>query len=602
MTGMTKRRYQREGDFGGEALSPQLGLRHLIRGKRMSAVSQVALSFLEGALEAAILTLFARLALRAVTTDTDSVFVPGLGSRSISFSLVLLVALIAFRLGAALLNVVFATRIQFGLVRAIRKIALDAYSASSWSSQSKFDDGELQQLVVTLPNGISSQVSGLILNCGHIAVMIAMLGYSMLTDARLTSLLILVIILSTFVFRPLRALIKRGAARTLNAQKDLSNGVAQLVRIRFEVQTLGLSEVASVGVRNIVETEASQSERVGRLRGSVSPLFTSVTYLTVAFSILILVNTEAGNLEKTGPILLVVLRSLSYGNAIQQAASGLASLRPSLEFLESRVGELQKGKINWGRQELTRVESCRLDKVSFSYPSAANTAVQEASLEISRGMRVGLVGPSGGGKSTITRLILGLLQPQEGQILVNGNALHQYDRESWGRQLGVVPQDAQLIAGSIAENLRLYREGITDEALWEGLEVADFRDEIAAMPLGLETMIGPGHRALSGGQQQRLAIARAFAGRPAFVVMDEPTSSVDLASEVAISDSIARISNEVTVLIVSHRPKILEDCDVLVIVENGVISAVGRPDELLKTSPYLMSLVLKSEGRPERDF
>ena len=590
MTGMIKRNHPREGDFAGEASSPSLGLRQITLGKRRLAVGQVAVSFLEGSLEAAILTLFARLALRAVETDASTVFVPGLGEQALSISLALLLVLIGLRLSAGLSNVFLSNRLQYAVVRGIRSDALAAYSASSWLSQSKLDDGAVQQLIVTIPNGMSSQLAGLINNFGHVAIMLSMLGYSMLTDARLTSMLILVIILATFILRPLRALIKRSAARALNFQKDLSSGVAQLVGIRFEVQSFGLAAAASAPLRGAVQSEAVQSERLGRLKGSVVPLFTTVTYLAVTLSILVLVNTDSGNLEKTGPILLVVLRSLSYGTAIQQAASGLASVRPSLELLRTRIDELRGGQISWGNRELERFESCRLDRVTFTYPSAKDKALQESSLEITRGMRVGLVGPSGSGKSTITRLVLGLLQPQGGQILVNGESLHHYDRESWSRQVGVVPQAAQVISGSIADNLRFYRVGITDEALWEALEVADFRNEIAALPAGLETRVGPGHRALSGGQQQRLAIARAFAARPEFVVMDEPTSSVDAVSEGAVSDAIDTLPSGVTVIIVSHRMRILRGCDMLVVVEGGRISAVGTPEEVESKSAYVRSL------------
>ena len=577
-----------------KAISSLGELRGHLRGSGLLAASQVIVSFVEGALEAAILTLFARLSLRAVEADTSTVFVPGIGEQALSTSLALLLGLIGLRLSAGLSKVFLSNRLQFALVREIRSDALAAYSASSWITQSKLDDGAVQQLVVTIPNGISSQFAGLINNFGHVAIMVSMLGYSMLTDARLTSLLIVVIILATFIFRPLRALIKRSAARALNFQKDLSSGVAQLVGIRFEVQSFGLAEAASTPLRGAVESEAVQSERLGRLKGSVVPLFTTVTYLAVTLSIVVLVNTDSGNLEKTGPILLVVLRSLSYGTAIQQAASGLASVRPSLEFLRTRIDELREGEISWGSRELERFESCRLDRVTFTYPSSEEAALQESSLEITRGMRVGLVGPSGSGKSTITRLMLGLLQPQEGQILVNGEPLHDYDHASWSRRVGVVPQSAQVIHGSIADNLRLYRDGITDEDLWEALEIADFRKEIAALPAGLETCVGPGHRALSGGQQQRLAIARAFATRPDFVVMDEPTSSIDALSEGAVSDAIDNLPVGVTVVIVSHRARILRGCDLLVVVEGGRVSALGAPEEVESESDYVRSL----ETRP----
>ena len=110
------------------------------------------------------------------------------------------------------------------------------------------------------------------------------------------------------------------------------------------------------------------------------------------------------------------------------------------------------------------------------------------------------------------------------------------------------------------------------------------------MPAGLETRVGPGYRALSGGQQQRLAIARAFATRPEFVVMDEPTASIDALSEGAVSDAIENLPSGVTVVIVSHRMRILRGCDMLVVVEGGRISALGTPEEVESKSAYVRSL------------
>lgn len=551
---------------------------------------QIAVSLLEGVFEAAILTLFARLALQAVDSDAPVVAVPGLGNRPLTFGIGVLVALIFGRLISGLLNTFIANRLQLSLVRDIRHKVLTVYSESSWSSQVDLDDGALQQLVVTLPSGISSQLAGLISNAGHITMMIAMLGYSMFTDARLTAALMAVIALATFGFRPLRFFIKRVASRTLVHQRALSGGVSELTGLRFEAQALGLGEALSYPLHKVVDDEANQAERLGQLKGSVVPLFTSVTYLAVTLAILILVNTESGNLAKTGPILLVVLRSLSYGTAIQQAAAGLASLRPSISLLSERLADLEDRRITWGNEPFRQFEAIRFQKVSFTYPSANDPALRDASFEISRGMRVGLVGPSGGGKTTTARLLLGLIEPDSGCVSVNGKPLQLYKRESWTRQVGVVAQSAQLLHGTISDNLRLHRANISDQDLWDALEIADFAQEVRSFPAGLETVIGAGKRALSGGQMQRLTIARAFANRPDFVVMDEPTSSIDALSESAVSDAIAKIPTDVTLVIISHRMRILHDCDLLVVVENGRISAAGTPREVATESIYLRSL------------
>jgi len=135
----------------------------------------------------------------------------------------------------------------------------------------------------------------------------------------------------------------------------------------------------------------------------------------------------------------------------------------------------------------------------------------------------------------------------------------------------------------------MYRDGITDDDLWWALEIADLADDVRAMPQALDTEIGVGARTLSGGQQQRLAIARAFATRPDLVVMDEPTSSIDAMSEAAVSDAIERLPDDVTIIIVSHRMRILRGCDRLIVVESGEITANGPPEQVLDSSPYLVA-------------
>lgn len=588
----TRRMRSATGDPLGEPhqMSTFAELAAMSQGRRIWILGQIGVSFLEGACEAAILTIFARLALSAVDTASESVSLPVIGDRSLTVGLGVLFAIIFLRLLAGLLRAFWSTHFQFALVRKLREEALDSYRAASWLEQSRLDNGAVQQLLMTVPNGISGQLAGLINQLGNIVIMVAMLCYSMLTDAKLTTLLVVVLLGSTFLFRPLRGQIKRSANRALARQKELSSEIAQFAGIRFEVQSFGLSEAAANPLQDAIESDAHRGVLHGRLKGSVVPLFTTVTYLSVALSIVIFLQADRGSLDETGPILLVVLRSLSYGTAIQQAAAGLASLKPSLDFLRSRTTHLRDSRLAWGTRRFEGFESCVLEDVTFTYPEAERAALRDASLKITRGLRIGIVGPSGGGKSTMVRVILGLVKPDHGRVLVNGVSLHDYDRASWSRQVGVVPQSAQIISGSVASNVRFFRDNISEEDLWAALDIADFRGEVENMPNGIDTVIGPGHRELSGGQQQRLAIARAFAGRPALVVMDEPTSSVDAVSESVISAALGRIPRDITVLIVSHRPAILEGCDLLVTVISGEITGIGEPDYLLKSSPYLRSL------------
>ena len=576
-----------------QELSDLRRVARLFIGHRLYAALQTALSLLEGFLEAAILTLFARLALLTVQPGESVVYVPGVGPRAPSFALGVLLLLIVVRFIVGLTAIWSGTRLQFSLIRSFRQEAIRIYSKASWTDQNQLDEGALQQLVVTLPNGIGGQLSGLLNNFGQFCIMLAMLSYALLTDAKFTILLILVIGILTFAFKPLRKIIRQRSGKALAEQQLLSHSASELSGLKFEIQSFGIGSRIVDPMLRTVDREAWLQESASRLRGSVVPIFTSVLYLAVTLGLLILAGSEPENFERTGPILLVVLRSLSYGVALQQAASGIASIVPSLDFFERSANDLQASPIEWGDHAFHRYETLEFKDVSYEYPNSHDPAVKNVTIALQTGGKIGIVGPSGGGKSTLVKLALGIIQPTSGQVLINGRSVQDFNRMNVARKVAVVPQSATVLRGSVAHNLTLFRDEISEDDMWNALRVADLEQEIRQLPDGLETVIGTGHRQLSGGQQQRLAIARAFAGRPELVVMDEPTSSVDAVSEASISKAIDNLPVGVTVLIVSHRMRILEGCDQLIVIEDGTISASGTPAEILSESAYAQALDLK---------
>ena len=553
------------------------------------ALAQSLLSLVEGLVEAAILTIFARVALTAVTDGSDRVGVPLLGERSTSVTLVVLGVLIAIRLLLGALVATTLGQLQFQIVTAIRSRVVVSYSRGSWRSQADLDEGGLQQLLVTLPNSASSALSGLLTHFGHLLIMVAMLSYALLADPLLTLALIAAIVGASFAFIPLRRWIKSRSARVIDRQRSLSTAATELSAMKFEVQAFGIGERIAGPLRDLILREGQLARRVSVVKSMVVPLYTSMTYSAVAVGLVILQGTTSDGLDDVGPILLVVLRSLAYGQGIQQAAVAIASLTPILDFLRDQVESLDSGRIEWGSRSLAVLDRIELEGVSYAYSKADGAALRDASATIDRGERVGIVGPSGSGKSTLVRLLLGLVRADAGKVLVNQSPIHEHDRQLWSQRIGVVPQSAQVLHGSLADNLRLYREGITDDDLWWALEIADLAADVRAMPQTLNTQIGAGARTLSGGQQQRLAIARAFATRPNLVVMDEPTSSIDAMSEAAVSDALDRLPKDVTVIIVSHRMRILRGCDRLLVVEDGNITANGPSEEVLGSSPYLVA-------------
>ena len=180
-------------------------------------------------------------------------------------------------------------------------------------------------------------------------------------------------------------------------------------------------------------------------------------------------------------------------------------------------------------------------------------AVNDVSFDVSPGEIVALVGPSGCGKSTISAVIQGHLKPQSGEVFVDGFDLSTTDPHLIRRQLAVIEQRTFLFMGTIADNLRLAAPDATDEQLWNALELAELAQDVRAFPQGLETTVGDQGASLSGGQAQRLAIARAALRDAPIVIMDEPTSQVDLAAESAILSALKRLADGRTILMIAHR-------------------------------------------------
>ena len=229
-----------------------------------------------------------------------------------------------------------------------------------------------------------------------------------------------------------------------------------------------------------------------------------------------------------------------------------------------------------------------LHDVNFSYPSVDGVAIERITMHVGAGQSVALVGRSGAGKSTLADLILGVLEPDMGELTVGGLAPAEAVKR-WPGAIAYVPQDVMLANDSVRANVALGipPDFIDDDLVWDALRRAHLEDYMLSQPDGLETQVGERGLNLSGGQRQRLGIARALFTRPRLLVLDEATSALDAESELAITAMLDGLEEDVTTVIIAHRLSTIRNVDLVMYVEDGEVQARGRFDEVCEQVPAL---------------
>ena len=221
----------------------------------------------------------------------------------------------------------------------------------------------------------------------------------------------------------------------------------------------------------------------------------------------------------------------------------------------------------------------QLDKLVVTPAGAAAPIIKDLSLHIPAGTQVGIIGPSAAGKSTLVRTLLGLYPPTAGALRLDGAELTQYERSALGDAMGYLPQDVELLDGTLAENIARFGE-INAEAVVRAAQLAGVHEMILALPEGYDTRLD-GNRTMSAGQRQRVALARAVYGEPAVVILDEPNSNLDEAGSAALDRALAALrSTGATVIIVTHRGRVLEQLDRVLLLIDGKLACSGRPEEV----------------------
>lgn len=541
----------------------------LVRPYRLRIAAVALASFTAGLLEAGFLVLVTR-AILAVAADESSFDIVN-STLTIGEAAGLAGALLAgrFVLGGAAVHL--QTSLFHRLTISLRQRLGHSFMNASWPTQARQQRGALQNLVVQFPASIVSLLYQVVQALVGALSLLALLVVAFAIQPLTAVVVLAVVVVLASALWPVRRAVKRRAARALEEQTAFAAKVSEIADLSMEINALGATRTATQSLDRIIATEGESQRGVALVRDLVAPVYTTLAYAAILGAVLVLHRLGSDDLDATGTVMLIMLRSLNYGQQLQHGASALGQITPAAERLVEQLSEFDQSTDRGGSVSPTRVASLELRGVSFSYPGR-EPILRELSVSISHGEIIGLSGASGAGKTTLVHLLLGLVRPTAGSVVVDGTDLREIDSDAWSSLVAYVPQETRLLDGSIADNVRFWRDRLTDQHISQALTLANLVLDPDRFPEGAATDLGAAGRQFSGGQRQRLAIARALAAEPAVVVMDEPTSSLDTESEEVIAETIARLRGTTTTIVVSHRDSTLAVCDRVLVLSEGRLS------------------------------
>lgn len=270
-------------------------------------------------------------------------------------------------------------------------------------------------------------------------------------------------------------------------------------------------------------------------------------------------------------------------NTLRFSRHALTNLHKEMDVLSQTCSIITTGE----RVELKR--AITLNNISYTYPLAQAATLKKLTLNIPAHSTVGFVGPTGSGKTTSADVILGLLEPQEGQLLIDGVAITRENRSAWQRNIGYVPQVIYLSDDTVAANIAfgVAEDQIDQCAVERAARIANLHDFVSSeLSLGYKTHIGERGVRLSGGQRQRIGIARALYRNPTVLILDEATSALDNLTERAVMEAVHNLSHQITIIIIAHRLSTVKACDTIFLLNKGAVAGYGTYEQLQVSNEY----------------
>lgn len=526
-------------------------------------------------------------------TDTDD-FLWFLGLAAFG----LLIVSLAFKGATTYLLVHFTLMAEYSVGRRL----VEGYLRQPYTWFLNRHSGDLGKSILSevnnvISNGLRPALSAL----SQVAVTLLLLVLLVATDPLLALIICGVLGLAyLLVYGLVKGYLSNVGRERLKANEDRFIAVSEAFGTIKEVKAGGLEDFYVDRFARPSEIHARHGASANVIALLPRFLMEAIAFGGILLVVLVMMSREGEFVSVLPIIALYAFAGYRLMPALQQIYNGFSQMRfvgPALDELHEdmmRLKSLPKPDMEGDETALPFVDKIELADAHFAYPEAEGSALHGVSLVVPARSTIGLVGPTGSGKTTLADLILGLFDPQSGRLTVDGIQITAENRRAWQRSIGYVPQQIRLLDESIATNIAfgMSPESIDMDAVVHAAKIANLHDFVVNdLPQKYDTIIGEQGVRLSGGQRQRIGIARALYHKPALLILDEATSALDSLTEQIVMEAVNDLRNDVTVVLITHRLSTVKQCDQILMLDRGEVIARGTYEELVRDNDRFRTMV-----------
>jgi ATP-binding cassette, subfamily C, bacterial len=503
------------------------------------------------------------------------------------------VASVAVRAGLQRWQALAITDLESSFVRSLRKRLFDAILHTRWAFVSGRRSSDLLHTLTNQVSRVGHATDHLLPMAAQLIVITVYLLFAVAVSPAMTAVVSTAGVGLLILLRPesrkafsMGDRLSMATGRLYGGVMEQLSGLKTTRSYRAEERTAAFFDALQ---QDVVATEMATQRNFARVRLGFD------VGAVLVLSLMLWLSVEVLSLAVAEVLLLIYLfgRLVPRLAGIQQSqqyfVNALPAFRDVMRVIAECEAECEPGGQVPGRPIMLQ-EEIRLRQVSFRYRPEGRPVIDRLDLSIPAHRTTAIVGPSGAGKTTIADLVLGLITPERGHVLVDGVPLGPGTLRAWREQIGYVAQDNFLFHDTIRANLLWARPEATEGELRKALGQASAESFVSQLPLGLDTVVGDRGVLLAGGERQRLALARALLRRPALLILDEATSSLDSENERHIQQALGHLHGSVTILVIAHRLATIRDADAVHVLEAGRIVESGSWNDLTRTDGRFLEL------------